>query len=166
MFNSCYHKTKTVDASAEKKSKHHFFQPKLSINQPNDVYEQEANSVADKIMQQDNISMNPFFKPASIQRQTNDNNIGNPTATDNYIGNLSGGKQMNNGERSFFESRLGYDLSDVRIHNDNSAHQSAKNINALAYTTGNNIVFGADTYHPETTEGKKLLAHELTHIKL
>jgi hypothetical protein len=67
------------------------------------------------------------------------------------------------GVRSFFESRLGQDLSDVRVHNDAQATDSAAAINAKAYTIGKDIVFGAGSYAPETTEGKKLLAHELTH---
>ena len=68
------------------------------------------------------------------------------------------------GVRSFFESRLGQDLSDVRVHNDAQATDSAASLNAKAYTIGKDIVFGAGSYAPETTEGKKLLGHELTHV--
>jgi hypothetical protein len=62
------------------------------------------------------------------------------------------------------EQRIGFDFSNVRIHDNSLAHQSAKDINALAYTHKNNIVFGAGQYKPQTEPGKKLLAHELTHV--
>jgi hypothetical protein len=57
-----------------------------------------------------------------------------------------------------------HDFSHVRIHTDTKAAESARTINALAYTVGNNIVFGAGQYSPSTFGGKHLLAHELTHV--
>src|SRR5262249_51142380 len=56
------------------------------------------------------------------------------------------------------------DFSDVKIHTDHAASKSAQSINALAYTTGNNIVFNQNQFSPESESGKKLLAHELTHV--
>lgn len=84
--------------------------------------------------------------------------------TENYINTLSGGKPLTQNERSFFEPRFGHDFSNVQLHTDTAANESAKNINALAYTHGNNIVFGPDQYQPDSDAGKKLLAHELTHV--
>src|SRR4029453_18752012 len=84
--------------------------------------------------------------------------------TDNYISSLSGGQQLSNDERSFFEPRMGYDFKDVKIHTDAAAVKSAQSINALAYTSGNNIVFNQGQYAPHTENGKKLLGHELTHV--
>jgi lysozyme family protein len=66
--------------------------------------------------------------------------------------------------RNFFEPRFGYDFSHVRIHTDARAAASARAVNALAYTVGRNIAFGDGRYTPETLEGKRLLAHELTHV--
>ncbi len=86
------------------------------------------------------------------------------SSTENYINTLSGGKPLGKDEKGFFEDRIGYDFSDVRIHNDSTAQASAKSVNALAYTHGNNIVFGAGQYQPDTDNGKKLMAHELTHV--
>ncbi|MEP6465175.1 MAG: DUF4157 domain-containing protein [Parafilimonas sp.] len=83
--------------------------------------------------------------------------------TEKYLNKLSGGKPLGEEDKSFFESRIGYDFSDVKIHNDSSANQSAESVNALAYTNGNNIVFGSNQYQPNTDSGKHLLAHELTH---
>jgi hypothetical protein len=62
------------------------------------------------------------------------------------------------------ESRLGYDFRDVWIHNDSLAHKSSSEINALAYTYGNHVVFGAGQYQPNSNSGKRLLAHELVHV--
>jgi hypothetical protein len=58
----------------------------------------------------------------------------------------------------------GYDFSGVRVHTDARAAESARAVNALAYTVGRDVVFGAGRYAPETAAGKKLLAHELTHV--
>jgi len=65
--------------------------------------------------------------------------------------------------RAYLEPRFGHDFSSVRVHTDGQAAQSARAVNALAYTVGQNVVFGAGQYQPGTTSGNKLLAHELTH---
>jgi M6 family metalloprotease-like protein len=62
------------------------------------------------------------------------------------------------------EQRFGHDFSKVRVHTDTRAHESAHEINALAYTVGPQIVFGAEHYRPGTMAGRQLLAHELTHV--
>lgn len=66
--------------------------------------------------------------------------------------------------RSFFEPRFGHDLSRVRVHKDSDAAQMGKELNAEAFTHGRDIYFGAGRYDPEISTGKKLLAHELTHV--
>ncbi|RMH34835.1 MAG: DUF4157 domain-containing protein [Nitrospirae bacterium] len=66
--------------------------------------------------------------------------------------------------RQSFESQLGYDLGQVRVHADRGAAESAQALRAKAYTTGTNIVFGEGYYRPDTKEGKRLLAHELVHV--
>jgi outer membrane protein OmpA-like peptidoglycan-associated protein len=60
--------------------------------------------------------------------------------------------------------RFGYDFSRVRVHSGAAAEQSARDVSAHAYTVGHNIVFGADRFAPGTNDGKRLLAHELTHV--
>jgi hypothetical protein len=66
--------------------------------------------------------------------------------------------------RGFFEPRFGYDFSRVRIHADTAAAEDARRLNAQAYTCGQNIVFGAGHYQPDSLAGRHLLAHELTHV--
>jgi hypothetical protein len=65
---------------------------------------------------------------------------------------------------SFMEPRFGYEFGDVRIHNDSEAAKSAKRIGAAAYTSGNDIYFGAGKYQPTTATGRELIAHELVHV--
>jgi hypothetical protein len=62
------------------------------------------------------------------------------------------------------ESRFGHDFGGVRVHTDDRAVQSAKAVHARAYTVGENIAFGEGQYSPRTSEGMRLLAHELTHV--
>jgi hypothetical protein len=74
------------------------------------------------------------------------------------------GQPIDRGTRSFFESRLGHDFSHVRVHTDGAASESAEALNAHAFTVDRHILFGAGKYSPGTSEGRGLLAHELTHV--
>ena len=76
----------------------------------------------------------------------------------------SPGQPMDASTRAFMEPRFGHDFSRVRIHNDARAAQSARAVNALAYTVGANVVFAAGQYEPRTPWGQHLIAHELTHV--
>ncbi|HTA23111.1 MAG TPA: DUF4157 domain-containing protein [Terriglobales bacterium] len=76
----------------------------------------------------------------------------------------SPGRPLDKATRDFFEPRFGYDFSNVRVHTGTEAAQTARSINALAYTAGSDVVFGAGQYAPETSPGRKLLAHELVHV--
>lgn len=75
-----------------------------------------------------------------------------------------GGSPLDADTRADMESRLGHDFGDVRVHTDSRAHDSARAVNAHAYTVGSNIVFQRDKYDPSSNEGKTMLAHELTHV--
>lgn len=75
-----------------------------------------------------------------------------------------GGQPLDADTRGFMESRMGEDFSGVRIHTDDRASESAKAVNAHAYTVGNDVVFQRDRYSPGSDEGKRMLAHELTHV--
>jgi len=76
----------------------------------------------------------------------------------------SPGTPLDAGTRAYMEPRFGHDFSQVRVHTDAKAAASARGINALAYTSGNNVVFNTGLYSPDTNEGKRLLGHELTHV--
>jgi outer membrane protein OmpA-like peptidoglycan-associated protein len=76
----------------------------------------------------------------------------------------SPGQPLDAGTRAFMEPRFGHDFSQVRVHTDARAVESARAVNALAYTVGRNVVFGAGQYAQGTDEGRRLMAHELTHV--
>ncbi|MDQ6790085.1 MAG: DUF4157 domain-containing protein [Candidatus Dormibacteraeota bacterium] len=75
-----------------------------------------------------------------------------------------GGSPLDSPTRGFMEDRLGADFSDVRIHTGAKADQSARSINAQAYTVGSDVVFQSGKYAPDTDPGRHMLAHELTHV--
>ncbi|CAB1079552.1 hypothetical protein D1AOALGA4SA_7261 [Olavius algarvensis Delta 1 endosymbiont] len=75
-----------------------------------------------------------------------------------------GGRPLPESLRSFFESRLGRDLSRVRVHADEPAAELARRTGARALTVGNDIMFGTGRYAPDTDAGRHLLAHELVHL--
>jgi len=75
-----------------------------------------------------------------------------------------GGSPLSIQERAFFEPRLRRDLSEVRIHSDATAAESARSLQAQAYTRRHHIVFAAGRYAPQTVAGKRLLGHELVHV--
>ncbi|MGH4016303.1 MAG: DUF4157 domain-containing protein [Gemmatimonadales bacterium] len=75
-----------------------------------------------------------------------------------------GGAPLDKDTRTDMESRLGHDFGDVRVHTDSKAHDSARAVNAHAYAVGSNIVFQRDKYDPSSTDGRTMLAHELTHV--
>lgn len=75
-----------------------------------------------------------------------------------------GGSPLDGPVRTDMEARLGHDFGDVRVHTDSAASESARSVNAHAYTVGSNIVFQRDRYDPDSTEGRTMLAHELTHV--
>lgn len=87
-----------------------------------------------------------------------------PSPVHNVI-NSGGGSPLAPDVRADMEARFGgQDFSDVRVHTDGAAHESAKSVNAQAYTVGSNIVFQRDLYDPSSPSGQHMLAHELTHV--
>lgn len=74
------------------------------------------------------------------------------------------GRPLDAGTRAFMEPRFGHDFSQVRVHTDAGAAESASAVNARAYTVGRHIVFGANEYARGTVESQQLIAHELAHV--
>jgi hypothetical protein len=142
--------------------------PKLRIGPPGDQYEREAERVADHIMCMPGPTVQPIRAgeggPVQGQRVIAGNAAVDvaPAVVHDVL--RSPGQPLAPSTRAFFEPRFGHDFSRVRIHADTPAAQSARSINALAYTVEGGIVFGAGQYAPETEGGKRLLAHELTHV--
>src|SRR5262245_22988676 len=155
-------------------------QQKLTIRQAGDIYEQEADRAADQVMRMPNPAIqrscsacaaggstcakcDPEKEPL-LQRKTEPVSDSSVSVPDDFLRDLGPGEPLDSHSRTFFEPRFGHDFGDVRVHSDTRAAESALAVNALAYTSGYNIVFGAGQYRPETSVGWSLLAHELTHI--
>lgn len=106
-------------------------------------------------------------KPLAPFIQTKSSNNNNVVASDRVSGQIQstkdGGNPMSASAKSFMESRFGADFSHVRIHADSNAAKLSNDLNAQAFTVGNNVYFNEGKYAPETESGKHLLAHELTH---
>ena len=93
--------------------------------------------------------------------QSREQNV--PPAVDKVVSS-GGGQALDPATRGFMEERFGQDFGGVRVHTDSQAAESARSLNAHAYTVGHDVVFGAGRYQPETGSGKQLLAHELAHV--
>ena len=86
-----------------------------------------------------------------------------PSLVKNVVGS-GGGAPLDTDTKGFMESRLGADFGDVRVHTDGAASESARSVQAHAYTVGTDVVFQSGKYAPENDSGKRMLAHELTHV--
>ncbi len=137
---------------------HAGIQAKLTVSQPGDPYDQEADRVAD------HATRIPDANATMLQRASTDNAPVNGTPPILHEVLRSLGQPLDAKTRTFMEPRLGFDLGHVRIHTDRKAVESARAVSALAYTVGRDIVFGAGQYAPETAQGQRLLAHELAHV--
>ncbi len=139
-------------------------QRKLTIGASNDPLEQEADRVADQVMAASAHSA-VSGEPPHIQRyswQASDRSEAVPTSVDHVL--ASSGRPLEPELQRDMEQRFGHDFSRVRVHFGGAAEHSAKDVDANAYTVGHNIVFGAGRFEPGTHEGRRLIAHELTHV--
>ena len=121
-------------------------QPKLKINEPGDIYEQEADRIADQVMA---TPVRPAVgaTPPRIQRfsgQSNGQMDAAPASVDHAL--ASPGRPLGSVLRQDMEHHFGHDFSRVRVHSGAAAEQSARDVNAHAYTVGHNIAFGASEH--------------------
>ncbi|MES0490102.1 MAG: DUF4157 domain-containing protein [Leptospirales bacterium] len=185
-------------------------QTKLNIGPPNDKYEQEADTMAEKVVSMDRPqigsddrvgnsapeesqqifrttladSITPLqrekkkFEEEGVQKapvKEDEKLKGKFVQRENFSGNAppgvessinsakGGGRSLSPGERSYYEPRFGTSFAGVKIHTDSKAAQLSRSVNARAFTVGRDVFFGAGQYSPNTVQGKRLMAHELTH---
>jgi len=144
-------------------------QAKVTHDQPNDRYEQEADQMAAMVMEKPNLARDSDTET----RQTTGRRL-MITASPQYTGipdtikdaiRKSRGQPLDKSTREFMELRFGgINFGHVQIHTDRVAGESARVLNAIAYTVGRDIVFGTEQYSPEKDQWKRLLAHELAHV--
>jgi hypothetical protein len=151
-------------------------QGKLSVSQPGDQYEQEADLVAEQVLQMNVPSEprgdnGPVNQEASVSRKVApvsgaaaSAEPGNHSVADNFMPRLGPGQPLDTTTRAFFEPRFGHGLGEVRVHAGSEAEVAARAVNARAFTLAHNIVFAAGEYEPHSARGRSLLAHELVHV--
>jgi hypothetical protein len=153
-------------------------QTKLTVNTPGDIYEQEADAMADKVMR---MSVNQSSRLKQHQSQTKpvpensapvvqtkseagqDGAAVSDELSEKIASSQGGGSKMDGQTQSFMQSRFGMDFSRVKIHTDGEAARLSRQLNAQAFTIGHDIYFDSGKYAPASESGKRLLAHELTH---
>lgn len=160
-------------------------QPKVKINLPGDHYEKEADAMADKVMRipanENSVKPTTALIGNSVQRKCTaceeegkkpvmlkaENSTAGTYAPPSLVSALhtskGGGSPLPQGTRSFMENAFSADFSKVKVHTGSLASEMSNEINAKAFTYGNNIYFNNAQYAPGSNEGKKLLAHELAH---
>ncbi|MDC8005362.1 DUF4157 domain-containing protein [Aureisphaera galaxeae] len=163
---------------------------KLAIGASNDVYEVEADRVADRVVGMGNSQVDSLTQTGSlvqrkcancnkeesiqkkpiaetitpmIQKKGEGTGIASKALTQQIGQSKGGGHKMDQGTQSFMENRFGADFSQVNIHTGAEAIQMSRELSAKAFTVGNDIYFNEGQYSPESHSGKHLLAHELTH---
>jgi len=140
--------------------------------------EHEADAVADKVLrmpeqnliqrkctncdEEEKVQRKPLA--SYIQKMGNYTGMTASDSVSQKINSTKGsGSGLDSSTKSFMESRFGTDFSDVKIHTGDYAVQMSKELNAQAFTVGNDVYFNSGKYNPATDGGKHLLAHELTH---
>ena len=133
-------------------------QTKLAINEPGDSYEQKADLISEQVMR----TPEPQLQRTKRDQAGDTAQIAAPPIVHEVL--RSPGQPLDPATRAFIEPHFGYDFSRVRVHSDAAAQRSAHDVNAMAYTVGHHIVFGAHMLQPATQEGRRLIAHELAHV--
>jgi hypothetical protein len=166
-------------------------QTKLTIGAAGDAFEQEADRVAEQVMRAapERVTFPAFAGFGVLQRkcacagepgvsgqcagcqeegklQRRAASTGEPTTAPPIVHEVlrSPGQPLDGATRAFMEPRFGHDFGRVRVHMDARAAASARAVNARAYTVGQDVVFAARQYVPETFEGRRLISHELAHV--
>jgi hypothetical protein len=146
-------------------------QCKLRVGSPSDPLELEADATADRILA--GAGIGPVSTGKVAKRHDPDDEIhgkfsGVASAStadlESRVGALGGGQPLPASERAFFEPRFGHDFSRVRVHATPEAAAVSGSLRANAFARGQDIAFAAGQWSPGTTEGRRLLAHELTHV--
>jgi hypothetical protein len=156
---------------------------KMTVNKPGDKFEQQADNMASRVTQMPEKKVQKETLPEEkvqketlpeekvqkkdgekLQRKVGDGSDGVPAAAQTAIkNNTTGGQPLSSNVRGYMEPRFGADFRNVRIHSDAESSGLSNQLGARAFTYQNHIFFSSDQYQPGTSEGKQLLAHELTH---
>ncbi|MGB5969455.1 MAG: DUF4157 domain-containing protein, partial [Spirulinaceae cyanobacterium] len=148
-------------------------QTKLTVGQPGDKYEQEADATAVKVVEQINApateaAVQSKVKPvakATVMRQGGAGGGGVDSAVEQSVqGSRGSGQGLSEGIKEPMEEAFGANFSGVKVHTDGNANQLNRSLHSRAFATGQDIFFQQGEYNPESEGGQELIAHELTHV--
>jgi hypothetical protein len=155
-------------------------QAKLAVREIDDPLEHEADRVAEQVMRMPAPEVAPTAAPPQISRKSAACDEGTeklrrkeagtaeaslseaPTSVHEAL--RSPARPLDISTRAYFEPRFGQEFGNVRVHTGMMAARSARDVDAHAYTVGQDIIFGAGQFAPGTRAGRRLIAHELTHV--
>ena len=167
MNNTLEHKSQTANQRAQQHESQSakaypsrtIVHAKLEMTEPGDHDEREADAMARAIVSGGKIARKISGGSSSSS------GIAVSQQMESQLSQLQGGgRPMPEGLRNMMESGFGQDFSQVRLHTDSEAANMSSSIHAKAFTLGNDIYFNHGQFSPETTEGQRLVAHELTHV--
>jgi hypothetical protein len=137
-------------------------QTELEVSGPEDIHEREADRAADQVLATSAYPAAPTIQRFAGHSSSNRHTDVAPDSVHTALD--SSGSPLEPALRQDMEQRFGHDFSRVRVHAGGAAEQSARDVDAQAYTAGHDIVFGAGRFAPETHGGRRLLVHELAHV--
>jgi Domain of unknown function (DUF4157) len=147
-------------------------QPQLRVGRSDDAFEREADRTADCVMRLQEPSAERTCTECGVGERGHGTTVARatesgipaeaPPIVDEVLSKA--GRPLDPDVRAFMEPRFGHDFSRVHVHAGAQAAESARAIDAVAYTVGPDIVFDKGEYRPDTSDGRRLLAHELTHV--
>lgn len=161
-------------------------QPRLTVGPADDKYEREADEVANRVVgklslqsastdsesalqrterEEDESQIQAKSLTAAIRRSASADGGPVDAQVERSIRSSRGnGQPMDNDVRTSMENAFGADFGNVKVHTDARSDELNRTLSARAFTTGQDIYFRKGEYNPSSTEGKKLIAHELTHV--
>lgn len=153
-------------------------QAKLTVGAPDDMYEKEADRVAEQVVSSPTVQRTDTAetKPEDekmlqtkpmVQFKVSADGGGEEVSPDiqrQIQGAQGGGSALPQNVQGQMEGAFGTGFDNVRVHTGSQANELNESLNARAFTTGSDIFFKGGEYNPESGEGQKLLAHELTHV--
>lgn len=141
-------------------------QTKLTVNQPDDKYEREAERTAEAVVRAPVYRSGNSGQVQNVRRNTYSEGmtVAEGEAAQQIKSLRGSGKPLSASTRTFFEPRFGCDFSGVRLHTDPKSNEMARSMDAEAFTLGRDVFFKRGKHPIASARSKKLMAHELVHV--
>lgn len=169
--NALRRKSQVSEAKSQEEASE--VQKKLTVGEPGDKYEQEADATAAKVVKQINTpvtepklqsKVEPVAKPTLMRKGGVGGGGVTPAIEQNIQSSRGSGQGLSESIKEPMEEAFGADFSRVKVHTDGNANQLNRSLHSRAFATGQDIFFKGGEYNPESEDGQELIAHELTHV--